>query len=368
MKYPSMYLEWYVNTPKVQYDLRSSGINFFEYSFSLKEIDLSVNYAHGNPQTVKVLAQRYHVASENIFTSSEGASGQNMRIIKYIAERSSARKNEAIVEYPTYEPLLRLVQNYFPQVKRLQRNQANSFRLNADELWKIASNKTALLVLTNPHTPSGHVSSQTELKEIMEVAHEFGFYVLCDEIYAEFERSLVPTLFSIDPELGIVTTSFSKAYGLGGLRLGIALAEKKLVDELYLDALSTTGPSSNIIEIIATKLLTEGANKLEQHKKKWIKLKNITEKWLKEKNLEYFPNNVGITYWVKLPLQDTYKWIENIAIPKYSLAPVPGAFFLFRENYQLIKSNMIRIGLGYINPEKPNLEKALEIFEKALKT
>jgi len=334
---------------------------------TLGKIDLSINYANGNPEATKHLAKRYNVHQENVFISSEGASGQNARIIRCLAEKN-AKKNEAIVEYPTYEPLLRQVQEHFPRLKRLQRKEKNSYRLDADTLRKLVSEKTRLLVLTNPHAPSGAIANKGELKEIMDVAQEHNFYVLCDEIYAEFDRNAISTIFSVNQELGIVTTSFSKAYGLGGLKLGVALANENLVKELYMDVLNTVGNSSNIVQIIAAELLTKGRETLERHKQKWSKLKKETEKWLIEKDFEHFPNKAGVTYWIKMPIKDTYKWINEYTIPNYSLAPVPGTFFLFKSDSKLEKSNKIRLGLGSINPDKPNLAEAFEALEKAINT
>jgi len=331
----------------------------------LGHVDLNINYAYGNPDVAKQLAQRYGVQPENVFISSEGASGQNNRIIRCIAEKSKKRK-EAIVEFPTYEPLLRQVQEHFPHVKRLERNE-KSYGLDADALRKIVSGRTALLVLTNPHAPSGAISNTNELKEIMTVASENSFYVLCDEIYAEFDRNAIPTLLSVDQDFGIVTTSFTKAYGLGGLKLGVAIAKENLVNELYTDVLNTVGNSPNIVQLVAAELLTKGKQDLERHKQKWISLKKETEKWLNEKGF-YFPDKVGITYWTKVPIKDTYKWINDYVIPKHGLAAVPGTFFLFKNSYKLMKSSMIRLGIGNINPDTPNLREALEALEKALKT
>jgi len=367
MKHPSSYLDWYVHVPKIKYDLRSSGIAYVKYILTLGEVDFSVNYAYGNPMAAKLLAQRYNVEAENVFISSEGASGQNARITRYLAERNR-KKTEAIVEYPTYEPLLRQVQEHFRCMKRLERSEKESYRLDADGLRKAVSEKTGLLVLTNPHAPSGAVSDLSELKEVMAVAREYGFYVLCDEIYAEFDRDAVPTVFSADPEYGIVTTSFTKAYGLGGLKLGTALAEKNLVKELYTDVLNTVGNSPNIVQLIAVDLLTKGKRTLEMHTEKWTGVKDETAKWLKERDLEHFPNKVGVTYWVRLPTKDTYKWVNEHAIPRYSLAAVPGAFFLFKSGYRVVKSSMIRLGLGAIDPDKPNLADALGVLEEALHT
>jgi aspartate/methionine/tyrosine aminotransferase len=366
MKHPSSYLEWYVNVPKIDYDLRSSGTAYLNYNLNLGEIDLSANYVHGNPQTTNVLAGMYGVKPENVFVSSEGASGQNARTIRLLAERN-ARKNEAIVEYPTYEPLLRQVQEYFPHVKRLERSEKEGYRLDTEALRKIVTPKTGLLVLTNPHAPSGSVSSRRELKEIMTVAQEQGFYVLCDEIYAEFNRKAVPTLFSVDHERGIVTSSLTKAYGLGGLKLGIALAPKKLVEELYIDVLNTVGNSSNITQIVAAEVLNRGKEKLEKHRQEWTLLKRETEEWLNEKKIEFSPNKISITYWIKLPVADTYKWTNQQTIPHNGLALVPGAFFLFHSGYKLAKTSMTRLGLGNINPRNPNLAEGLKTLEKAMK-
>ncbi len=367
MKHPSLYLNWYVRVPEVKYDFRSSGVGAFNYTVALGEVDLSTNHAHGNPETVALLAKRYHVMTGNVFTSSEGTSGQNARIIRVLRERNPDKKH-AVVEYPTYEPLLRQVQEHFPIVERLKREESEGYRLDADRLREVVSAKTALLVLTNPHLPSGAESGGSELKEVMDVAKEYDFYVMCDEIYAEFNREAVPTVFSIDQELGIVTSGFSKAYGLGGLKMGVGIASKELVDEFYADTLSTVGVFSNIVEITMAKLLTEGHALMEQNMQKYLRLKKDVEKLLNEKGFEYFPNNSCITLWMKLPVKDTHKWINENTIKLHSWAAVPGAFFLFKNDYRLAKSNKIRLGVGSLNPANPRLAEGIDVFEKAVRT
>lgn len=365
MKHTSKYLDWYVHIPKVKYDFRSSGLAYFRCTLNLGEIDLSVNYTHGNPETTKMLAERYRVKPENIFVSTEGASGQNTRIIRCLAEKQK-HKREAIVEWPTYEPLLRQVEEYFPYVKRLERKKEDAYQLDAYQLKRLVTEKTGLLVLTNPHAPSGAIAEKNMLKEMMEVACNYSFYVLCDEIYAEFDRKVVPSLFTVNNQYGIVTTSFTKAYGLGGLKLGVALARNDLVDEFYEDVLNTVGNSPNIAQHIAKEVL-KNKEKLETNKQKWIPLKKETEEWLNEKSLQFSLNKIGVTYWVEMPIRDTYRWINQHAIPRYNVVPVPGAFFLFKRGYEIEKSNMIRIGLGNINPDSEILSEALGALEQALK-
>lgn len=365
MNHPSMYLDWYVHVPKLKYDFKSSGITHLTQDLRMDKLDLSANYDHGNPETTKLLSERYSVDLENVFISSEGASGQNARIIRFLAEKYP-KKNEAVIEYPTYEPLLRQVQEHFKRVKRLVRTEEDDYKLDADKLSKTVSDRTGLVVLTNPHAPSGAISNSKELQETMRVARDHSFYVLCDEIYAEFDRESVPTLYSADPEYAIVTTGFTKAYGLGGLKLGVALANKQLVDELYLDVRNTVGNSPNLLQIIATELLSKNKEKLEAHKQKWTTAKKQTEHWLKENSLEFFPSKMGVTLWVKTPAKDTYKWINDHTIPHHNLAAVPGTFFHFKNDYKLEKTNTIRLSLGNISPEETFVAEALNALKTAL--
>ena len=365
MKHPSVYLNWYVRVPRLKYDFRSSGLSFFQYDVNLSRVDLSMNYADGNPETVRLLADYYNVQPENVFVSSEGASGQNARIIRVLGEHLKG-KNEAIVEFPTYEPLLRHVQEHFRTVRRFERKKEEEYSLNPEAIRKVITARTGLLVLTNPHAPSGVVADKRELTELVQLSNEHGFFVVCDEIYAEFNRALSPSLFSISSERAIVTTSFTKAFGLGGLRLGTALASKDLVRQLYSDVLNTVGNSSNIVQIVAGKILANDQARLHKHVGRWSGLKREMEEWLDEHSLQYTPNKLGVTYWVESPIEDTYRWTNKVTVRKHSFAAVPGAFFLFKEGNKIAKSNTLRLGLGAINPEI-RLWKALKVLEKALK-
>jgi aspartate/methionine/tyrosine aminotransferase len=365
MKHHSVYLDWYVRMPKLKYDLRSSGLSSFSYDANLRGVDLSINYVHGNPETTRLLAERYRVKPENVFVSSEGASGQNARIIRVLAEHLGG-KNEALVEFPTYEPLLRQVQEHFRTVRRFERKEEERFSLNLEAINQAITHRTGLLVLTNPHAPSGASANRRELAELMQLANEHDFFVVCDEIYAEFNRALSPPLFSISSERAIVTTSFTKAYGLGGLKLGAALAAKELVDEFYTDVLNTVGNSPNIVQHIGAELLSTHWDRLEEHKQKWAPLRKQTEEWLNEMRLEFFPNKLGVTYWIRTPIKDTHKWTTELTIPRFCLATVPGSFFLFKKGYRLTRSNMVRVGLGNINPEAENLARALNRLKSAV--
>jgi len=360
----SEYLKWYVQYPRLKYDLRSSGILDFQWSVKLEKFNLSETFVGGNPEAREIVAKRYGVLPENVFISSDGASGVNTRIIKCLASRKG--KKQAVVEYPLYEPLLRQTQSFFSDIKRVQRKKENEYRIDQGDLEKVVSDKTSMLVITNPHAPSGVNSSKTELEEIMELACKHEFYVLCDEVYAEFDRSNNPTLFSVEPQWGITTTSFTKAYGLGGLKVGLALASEKLVGQFYQNVLNTIGCGSNLVEAALTNLLTKGKDAMEKHKEKWIKIRRRTEKWLENiDGISFVPNKCGVTFWLELEkVRDTYRWTNEYTIPKIGLSTVPGAFFLYEDGYAIVKSNQVRLGVG--NIKMGVLDEALSAFEKVV--
>ena len=97
MKHPSSYLDWYIHVPKVKYNFLSSGLYYFKRVLNMGEVDFSANYDHGNPQTAETIAHLYDVKPENVFLSSEGASGQNARTIRFIAEKNPEKTDRKSV-------------------------------------------------------------------------------------------------------------------------------------------------------------------------------------------------------------------------------------------------------------------------------
>jgi hypothetical protein len=140
-----------------------------------------------------------------------------------------------------------------------------------------------------------------------------------------------------------------------------------MVDRLYSDVLHTVGNSSNIVQTVAARILGNDRDKLDDHLKRWLGLKRRMENWLEEMNLQCVPNTAVVTYWVESPIEDTYKWTNQITIKKHQLAAVPGAFFLFKGDNRIVKSKMLRLGLGAIDPEA-RFGDALEALEKTLRT
>jgi histidinol-phosphate aminotransferase len=95
------------------------------------------------------------------------------------------------------------------------------FRFPAGELLHAINGRTKVVAIANPNSPTGSVATRQQILEILERASHA--IVLVDEAYFHFFGETVLDLVGSIPNL-VVTRTFSKAYGLAGLRLGMLAA------------------------------------------------------------------------------------------------------------------------------------------------
>jgi histidinol-phosphate aminotransferase len=89
----------------------------------------------------------------------------------------------------------------------------------------------ACVVVCNPHNPTGSALNAEQVKTLVEVCHEAGALLVLDEAYAEFADAtrFGSGLPHLHGEGVVVLRTFSKAYGLAGLRCGYALGDGELI-------------------------------------------------------------------------------------------------------------------------------------------
>ncbi len=87
-----------------------------------------------------------------------------------------------------------------------------------ERLLTAISPRTKIIAIANPNSPSGSVATRAQLLEILRRAPHAVVFV--DEAYFHFHGETLLDLIGVVPNL-IVARTFSKAYGLAGLRLGV---------------------------------------------------------------------------------------------------------------------------------------------------
>jgi len=129
---------------------------------------------------------------------------------------------------------------YLPQIRFLKKNyhmlptRANR-KISPNDLRKLAlrlQDRQKILILNNPHNPTGLLYDRLELEEIADVCREQNITVISDEIYAQttYDFSKFVSMGKIYPEGTFVTNGLSKSHAAGGYRLGYVIFPQHAVD------------------------------------------------------------------------------------------------------------------------------------------
>ena len=103
---------------------------------------------------------------------------------------------------------------------------ADDLQFPFQRLLAAISPRTKIIAIANPNSPSGSAATRAQLVEIARRAPHA--VLLVDEAYFHFHGETVIDLVGIVPNL-IVARTFSKAYGLAGLRLGLLAGPVELM-------------------------------------------------------------------------------------------------------------------------------------------
>jgi histidinol-phosphate aminotransferase len=124
--------------------------------------------------------------------------------------------DEVIVVTPTFSMYEIFAQATGAKVVRVQCG--TDLRFPFEKVLAAVSVRTKLITIASPNNPTGGVATRKELLAIASAAHNAA--VLVDEAYYEFHGKTVISDVVAQPNLFVART-FSKAYGLAGLRIGI---------------------------------------------------------------------------------------------------------------------------------------------------
>jgi hypothetical protein len=127
----------------------------------------------------------------------------------------------------------------------VKQKEAGQYRwiLDVEGLKRAVTPKTNVILITNPNNPTGAVLTAAEMDTVVDIASKAGAWLVVDEIYrgTEVQGPTTPSFWGRYEKV-VITSGLSKAFGLGGLRIGWVVAPSELTEELRirLDYLSVT--------------------------------------------------------------------------------------------------------------------------------
>jgi aspartate aminotransferase len=114
----------------------------------------------------------------------------------------------------------------------------NAFRMRAEDIEPLISDKTRLIIINSPQNPTGAITEPWALKEIYELAVKYDLYIYSDEIYARmaYGDQEFFSVASLDEckERVILSNGFSKAFAMTGWRLGTLVMPPEVAERMML--------------------------------------------------------------------------------------------------------------------------------------
>ena len=157
----------------------------------------------------------------NIVASGPGMDGLLDGLCRIIIEKG----DEVIVPTPTFAYYELPARACGGKPVFVRRNP--DFSLDPEKVLKAVSSRTKIIFLCSPNNPSGNLLPEADLRKIVENTRALVFV---DEAYVEFaDRNLAGLVREYD-NLAVGRT-FSKVFGLAGLRLGYGIMPEWLVKE-----------------------------------------------------------------------------------------------------------------------------------------
>lgn len=133
--------------------------------------------------------------------------------------------------FPIYESMIKYVGG-IPVPLRLK--EEKNFSFDVEDLAKLISSKTKLLVLNTPQNPTGGIVDKSTILKIADLLRDKDIMILSDEIYSRlifngehFSITSIPGF----KERTIILDGFSKTYAMTGWRAGYGVMNKELADQ-----------------------------------------------------------------------------------------------------------------------------------------
>ena len=296
---------------RVRYNLSESGVHPLTIqellglagasALPLLEVRLGYAQSNGTDKLRERIAALYPGASPDQVIVTNGSAEANFCVCWRLIEPG----DKVAVMIPNYMQSPGLAQNFGAQVRPFQLHEKEGWEPYAEEIRTAIAPGTKLVVVTNPHNPTGHVLGNAARKLILERAAEVGAWLLADEVYqgAERDGKTTQSFWGSGYNKVIIVNGLSKAYGLPGLRIGWVVSPPEFSQDVWArHDYTTIGPSGASDHLAAVALDPLVREKLIERTRRILHANYpVMEAWLKNfgDTFSWHPPSAGAICWAR---------------------------------------------------------------------
>lgn len=178
-------------------------------------------------QLIEKIAAYHELKPANILLTNGGDEA-----IRCIMDTYLERGDEVLIPEPTYS--MYEILGRLHEAKLVKVAYGTDFLFPQEDFLKAINQQTKVIIVVNPNSPTGTSLTQDGFKAIMDKARDC--LVILDESYSHFVRASWTQLIR-DYENLVVIQTFSKAFGLAGLRLGYLVSDEKNIESMLVTRL-----------------------------------------------------------------------------------------------------------------------------------
>jgi aspartate/methionine/tyrosine aminotransferase len=321
----SRYMAWAKLRSTARFNLAISGVLDYplaELPVRVEDLEIGGTDAYGYRPLIWRLAAKAGVP-EDCVVYTFGASMANFLALSALVHRGE----EVLIERPTYDPLLAILDHLEAKVTRFERRPEKGFRIGLGELERRITSDTRLVVLCNLHNPSSVFTDEDTLRQVGEMTMKVGARVLVDEVYLEtlFDQPW-RSAFHLGPNF-VVTSSLTKAYGLSGIRCGWVLAKPELTQRLWQIVDFTYGSPVHPAELLGV-IALDSLDRVRERARTLLQTNRelVNEFLASQPELDCEPSRFGTTIFPRLKTGNAAEFVARLR-EQYETSVVPGEFF-----------------------------------------
>lgn len=244
--------------------------------------------------------------------------------------------DEAIVIEPAYDCYVPAIELCGGIPKYAKLDDVN-FTVNWDEVKKLVTAKTKLIIINTPHNPTGSILNAADMGKLQKIVKDRDIIVLSDEVYEHiiFDKVEHQSVARF-PELAkrsFIISSFGKTYHTTGWKIGYVLAPENLMTEFrkvhqYNVFCVNTPVQEAYAELLKQKDLYLELNAFYQEKRDFFKgLIRGSRFVLKPVHGSYFQ----LVSYQKISDEKDIDFAKRLTVD-YGVAPIPMSVFYHKQN------------------------------------
>ncbi len=175
---------------------------------------------------VLAIANKYNIQPNHIICG-HGADA----LLSYIVNAFTTQSDEIVTSEGTFIGIYVSIRKYG---RKLVTVPLKDYAFDLEAIYNAITDKTVMIYLANPNNPTGTMFNRDEFEMFMAKVPNH-IMVILDEAYTTYadDNPQYPNGIRYDYDNMVVTRTLSKAYGLGGLRVGFAVGPDEVIESLY---------------------------------------------------------------------------------------------------------------------------------------